>query len=118
MSTLVVNIPPIECYVKNEFLYNHESGHGEYSDCFWVTAKSIPSRALLIECFVQNHGALYDKIPISGYTWKTDVKNPLSLGQLQMWDCLSYNIEAIYKTFLSIYNRVQLNKDIFSKLLR
>ena len=99
MATLVTNIPPIQCYVLSEFVYNHEQG-GLYYDCFWVTAKSIPSRALLIECYIQEYGALYDKIPISGYVWKKNIKDPLPLGYLQMWDCLSYNIETIYKDFL------------------
>ena len=99
MSNLVANIPPIECLIRKEFLYDHEKGHGEYLDCFWVTAKSIPSRALYIESYIQEYGALYDKLPISAYCWK-EVKDPMPLGHLQMWDCLSYHIEPINKTFL------------------
>ena len=103
MATLVDNIPPIECLVRNEFLYDHESGHGEYLDCFWVTAKSIPSRALYIEAYIQEYGALFDKLPISAFCWK-ELTNPLTLGDLQMWDCLSYNIQTIYKAFLKDRN--------------
>lgn len=99
MATLISNIPPIECLIRAEYLYDHESGQGTYLDCFWVTAKSVPSRALLIECYIEKYGALYDKVPISGYCWK-EVKNPLPLNYLQMWDCLSYNIEMIRKDFL------------------
>ena len=39
MARLLTNIPHIECLVRSEFLYDHESGHGTYLDCFWVTAK-------------------------------------------------------------------------------
>ncbi len=103
MAHLLTNLPAIECLVRSEYLYDHESGHGDYLDCFWVTAKSIPSRALLIECYIEKYGALYDKIPISGYCWK-EVKDPLPLNYLQMWDCLSYDIEMIHKTFLKDRN--------------
>ena len=56
MAILVTNIPPIECLIRKEFLYDHQSGHGDYLDCFWVTAKSIPSRALYIESYIQEYG--------------------------------------------------------------
>ena len=43
MATLVTNIPPIQCYVRNQYLYNHEPEHPiGHCECFWVTAKSIP----------------------------------------------------------------------------
>ena len=100
MSRLVVNIPSIECYVRGEYLHNLESHHDQYYKCFWVSAKSIHTRAFMIECLVTDYGALYDKIPISGYTWKKDIKDPLPLSDLQMWDCLSYDVTVITKRFL------------------
>jgi len=99
MPELVENIPPVQCLVRSEYLHNLEHGHGEYEECFWVTAKSIPSRALYIESYISEYGALYDKLPISAYCWKP-VENPLSLSQLQMWDCLSYSIVCIEKSFM------------------
>ena len=104
---LVVNIPPVQCYIRNEFLYNHEKSHpAGYSECFWVTAKSIFYRAFLIESFICEYGALYDKIPISGYVWKTNIDENklLPLNYLQLWDCLSYDIAFIEKTFLRYKN--------------
>jgi hypothetical protein len=100
MPHLVENIPPVECYVRKEYLTNHESGHGSYEHCYWVSAKSIPSRALYIESYLTQYGALYDKLPISAYVWKKDIKEFLSLSDLQMWDCLSYGIVSIEKTFM------------------
>ena len=104
---LVVNLPPIQSYVRNEYLYDHQSSYPEgYSECYWVTAKSIQYRAFLIESFICENGALFDKIPISGYVWKTDInpKTLLPLEDLQMWDCLSYDISFIHKTFLTAKN--------------
>jgi hypothetical protein len=99
MPTLVENIPAIQCLVRREFLHDLQSGHGEYDECFWVSAKSIPSRALYIESYINEYGALYDKLPLSAYCWKK-VDDPLPLSELQMWDCLSYSIVCIQKTFL------------------
>ena len=104
MSKLVENLPPIECYVRKEYLRDHKDGHGEYEHCYWVTAKSIPSRALYIECYLTEYGALYDKLPISAYTWKSEITEYLPLSDLQMWDCLSYNIVCIEKTFMKARN--------------
>ena len=41
MSYLVANLPPVECYIKKEYLYDFEKGHGEFEPCYWVTVKSI-----------------------------------------------------------------------------
>jgi len=100
MPKLIVNLPAIQCYVKGEYLHNLEKDFNNYYDCFWVTAKAVHGRAFLIESMVLDYGALYDKLPLSAYTWKKDVKDPLPLDYLQMWDCLSYDIEIIYKRFL------------------
>lgn len=103
MTRLVENIPPVECMVRKEFLRDHEDGHGEYEHCYWVTAKSIQGRALYIESYLTEYGALYDKLPISAYCWK-EVDEPLPLSHLQMWDCLSYDIVCIEKTFMRARN--------------
>jgi hypothetical protein len=104
MPKLVENLPPVECYVRKEFLRDHQDGHGEYEHCYWVSAKCIQSRALYIESYMTEYGALYDKLPISAYCWKTDLKDPLPLSDLQMWDCLSYEIVYIEKMFMRARN--------------
>ena len=63
-----------------------------------VTAKSIQVRALYIESYPRVRRS-YDKLPISAYCWK-EVDEPLPLSHLQMWDCLSYNIVCVEKTFI------------------
>ena len=106
MAYLVVNIPPIEVFIRKEFLYdftkdneNKLLGENEYESAHWITAKSIPNQALYFESFVHDFGALYDKLPIHAFVWKTDIdKNNLyPLDWLQLWDCFSYNISVIKK---------------------
>jgi len=101
MAYLVANLPPVECLVRKEFLYDMEGkGQGEFTPCVWVSVKSIKGRALYIEALLTEYGALYDKIPLSAFVWKTDHGN-LPLDFLEIWDSFSYNITVIEKSTLS-----------------
>lgn len=102
MSYLIANLPPIQCYVKKEYLYDFQKGFGEFEPCYWVSVKSIKGRALYIESLLTNYGALYDKLPISAYVWKTDLNQDiqLPLDHLQLWDAFSYNITLLEKSLL------------------
>jgi hypothetical protein len=105
MSFLIANIPPIEIFIRKEFLYDFEKkdnklvGFGEFESAHWITVKSIPNQALYFESFVHEYGALYDKLPIHAYVWKKDIKEEeqYPLDWLQLWDCFSYNISVIKK---------------------
>lgn len=103
MSYLIANLPPIQCYVRKEYLYDFQKGHGEYEPCYWVSVKSIKGNALYIESLLTNYGAVYDKLPISAYVWKTDLKEDdlLPLDFLEIWDSFSYNITVLEKSTLS-----------------
>jgi hypothetical protein len=101
MSFLIANVPPIKCFVRREFLYNHEKGHGELEPCYWISVKSIKGQAFRIECMLTDYGALYDKLPISAYVWKPVVTEQLhELDHLQIWDCLGYNMAVLEKSNL------------------
>jgi hypothetical protein len=41
MTFLVANIPPVKCFVRKEFLYNFQKGHGEYEPAVWVSLKAL-----------------------------------------------------------------------------
>lgn len=102
MSYLVSNLPPIQCFIKKEYLYDLGKGFGEFEPCVWVSVKSIKGRALYIESLISNYGALFDKLPISAYVWRTDIKEEeqLPLDFLEIWDSFSYNISVIEKSTL------------------
>ena len=67
MSFLVANLPPTKVYVKKQYLYDHQKGHGEFVEGVWVACKSIQGRALYFETYLPEYGALYDKLPISAF---------------------------------------------------
>ena len=113
MSYLVANLPPIDCYIRKEYLYDFQKGFGEFEPCYWISVKSIKGKALYFESLLTNYGALYDKLPISAYVWKTDIKENelLPLDFLEIWDAFSYNISVIEKSTLSKLDVMVYMKD-------
>jgi hypothetical protein len=103
MSYLIANLPPLQCYVRKEYLYDFKKGHGEYEPCYWISVKSIKGKALYFESLLTNYGAVYDKLPLSAYVWKTDAdpKEFLPLDFIEIWDAFSYNITILEKSTLS-----------------
>jgi hypothetical protein len=110
MTTLVANVPPVKVWVRKEYLYDLQKGHGEYTPGYWVTCKSLTGRALYFETYLTEYGALYDKLPISAFlSWDSD--NPsepvpptpdLPLTDLQYWNGFDYGLTVIEKNL--IYN--------------
>ena len=101
MSFLVANLPPTKVYVKKEYLYDHEKGHGELVEGVWITVKSIQGRSLYFETYLPEYGALYDKLPISAFVNSPDIKLNLELEELELWDAFSYHITIIEKKSLA-----------------
>ena len=103
MSFLVCNTPIIPVYVKKEYLYDLEKGHGELTPGVWITAKSVMGKALYFETLLTDYGALFDKLPISAFVWKEDYnqEEQLPLDVLQIWDCFDYDITIIKKSMLA-----------------
>jgi hypothetical protein len=99
MSYLVASLPPLQCFIKAEFLYNHTKGHGELVPCVWVSLKAIRGQVFRIESLLTEYGALYDKLPLHAYVWHTeDSEGPyLPIDTLQLWDCMGYRFTIIEK---------------------
>lgn len=103
MAYLVHPLPIIPVYVKKEYLYDLKRGFGTLTPGFWISVKSVTGKALYFETLLTDYGALYDKLPISAFTWKKEI-NPadqLPLDVLQLWDCFDYNITVTQKPMLS-----------------
>ena len=48
MSYIVGSLPPIKCWIKREFLYNFEKGHGELEPAIWVSLKALRGQVFRI----------------------------------------------------------------------
>ena len=103
MAFLVHSLSPIPVFVKKEYLYDLEKGHGELTPGIWISVKSVMYKALYFETLLTEYGALFDKLPISAFVWKEDydMENQLPLDVLQLWDCFDYHVTVIQKPLLS-----------------
>jgi hypothetical protein len=112
MTQLICNLPNQKVYVRNEYLYDHEKGHGEFTEGHWVSAKSLPGRAFYFETFLPEYGALYDKLPISAFVSEPKTPTPdMSLENLQFWNCMDYGVTAVYKQFIGSMDFEVLTRD-------
>ena len=112
MAYLCVNTPHIDVYVKKEYLYDGQKGHGEFVEGVWVTAKSIQGRALYFETYIPEYGALYDKLPISAFVSRPDTPTPdLDLYNLQFWNCMDYGVVSVHKQFIGSMDYEILTRD-------
>lgn len=92
MAYLNHNIPTITCYIRNEFLFNHEKGHGEFSLCDVHSVASMEKRTPLFEAFLEN-GVNWTRRPIHAFCWKKDA--PVRKLEEQIyWDCFSPYVDV------------------------
>ena len=70
----VANVPYIKCYIRKEYLYDLEKGHGEFEECVLISVKSMQGRALMFEAYIPAYAACFDKFPLTAFVWKTDIK--------------------------------------------
>ena len=87
MSYLNANIPTITCYIRNEFMFNHESGQMGFTAADVHSVASIQKRTPLFEAFLEN-GVNWTRRPIHAFCWKTDAEL-LPLTEHVYWDCFS-----------------------------
>jgi hypothetical protein len=100
--SFVCPLPPYKVYVRAEYLYDHQKGHGEFVEGIWVSVKSLPGQAFRFETWLPETGALFDKLPISAFVSEAQTPNPdLPLDFLQIWDAMSYDVTVIDKPFLA-----------------
>ena len=68
MAYLNANLPIINCLIRNEFLFNHEKGHGEFTPADVHSVASIQGRSPLFEAFLEN-GVNWTRRPIHAFAW-------------------------------------------------
>ena len=84
------DIPHFEVLVRKEFLYNQESGHGEFESGVCFAVSSITNRALGFHVMLDN-GAIFWRLPLNALV--CDESAPVrQVGEAQFWDNISYNI--------------------------
>jgi len=92
MAYLNHNLPLTSCLIRNEFLYNHEKGHGEYTVANIHSVASVEGMVPLFEAFLEN-GVNWTRRPIHAFCWKKDAE-VLPLTEHVYWDSFSPYIDV------------------------
>ena len=95
MAHIVANLPPVKCFIRKEFLYNFEKGHGELEPCWWFSIKSLRGQSFRIESYLNNYGALYDKF----------------VGFVENLDKVGRNIDQAKTSFTDAYKQLYTGND-------
>ena len=112
MPELICNLPAEKVWVRKEYLRDLQDGHGQFVEGVWITAKSIAGRAFYFETYLPEYGAMFDKLPISAFVSKpVTPKLDMNLPNLQFWNCMDYNVTAIYKQFIGSMDFEVLTRD-------
>ena len=99
MPFLNHNIPTITCLMRNEYLFNHKKGHGEFTPCDVHAVASMERRVPLFEAFLEN-GVNWTRRPITAFCWKPDA--PIRpLNEHVYWDCFSSYVDVQVRSRLN-----------------
>ena len=101
MSFLNANIPPIECYVRTNFLQNRAEFDPKidyYLPCLIFGLSSVPHRVPLFH-FILEDGGLWWRMPIHAFCWK-DGAEQIDLHQLVLWDSFSSYVSVFAFDFM------------------
>jgi hypothetical protein len=92
MPYLNHNLPAFDCFIRNEFLYNHTQGHGDFTWCNVHSVASIQGRTPLFEAFLEN-GVNWTRRPLHAFCHsKEALVQPLD--ELIYWDCFGSYIDV------------------------
>jgi hypothetical protein len=104
---LNANIPPIDCYVRGNFLRNQEDSHDKYFECVIFGVSSVQNRSPLFH-FMMEDGGLWWRMPINAFC-KEPGTPEVDLHELVLWNSFSPNV-AVTK-FANLANLKMSYKD-------
>jgi hypothetical protein len=84
---LNANIPPIDCYVRGNFLRNQIDSHDKYFECVIFGVSSVQNRSPLFH-FMMEDGGLWWRMPINAFCTKPGVPE-VDLHELVLWNSFS-----------------------------
>ncbi len=87
MPELNANIPPIECYVRGNFLRDQQDSHDQYFPCVIFGVASVPNRSPLFH-FMMEDGGIWWRMPINAFCTEPGVKEE-DIHNLVLWNSFS-----------------------------
>jgi hypothetical protein len=104
---LNANIPPIDCYVRGNFLRNQEDSHDKYFPVVIFGVSSVQNRSPLFH-FMMEDGGLWWRMPINAFCKEPNTPE-VDLHNLVLWNSFSPNV-AVTK-FANLANLKMSYKD-------
>jgi hypothetical protein len=93
MSELIAPTPFINCYVRNEFLFDQHEGHGDFTEGYIFGFRAIPARIPAFQVMLVN-GAQWANVPIHQVVVKEGAP-VLPPEVCAWWDCFSSRFEVV-----------------------
>jgi hypothetical protein len=91
VATHIGDIPkPFYCFVQDEFLYDHQQGHGKRTPCLAYGISALPARAWGISILL-NNGALVQHLPLHALSMEEIPAHDHPLDYLQPWSCYGHD---------------------------
>lgn len=87
MPELNANIPPIECYVRGNYLRNQQDSHDKYFPCVIFGVASVSARSPLFHLLMED-GGLWWRMPISAFCTEPGIPEE-DLHNLVLWNSFS-----------------------------
>jgi hypothetical protein len=107
MPELNANIPPIECFVRGNFLRNQKDSHEKKFPVVVFGVASVQYRSPLFH-FLMEDGAMWWRMPISAFCSKED-SPAVDLHDLVLWNSFSPQISVTQ--FANLRNMRMLYRD-------
>lgn len=99
MAYIESNFFPLKVYVRNEYMYQHTKGFGEFTEAVIVSVRCMPGQAALFQVLL-NNGVVRDKLPSHALMTKPESPKPdLPFHYLQIWNCFSYNFSVLHISY-------------------
>ena len=99
MAFGVCDAPLLRVWVRKEFLYNFEKGHGELIGGNWISIRANKHEALLFETLLDD-GSMFDKLPLEAFVTCEDAEIRYKQHELALWDIDTWWITQISKASL------------------
>jgi len=87
MPELNANVPPIECYVRGNFLRDQKDSHDQYFPCVIFGVSSVPNRSPLFH-FMMEDGGLWWRMPVNAFCTEPGVPEE-DIHNLVLWNSFS-----------------------------
>ena len=87
MPELNANIPPIECFVRGNFLRDQIDSHDQYFPCVVFGVATLPDRAPVFH-FLMEDGGVWWRMPISAFCVEPNVPE-VDIYDLVLWNSFS-----------------------------